>query len=87
MSSGDSAPIDPSIADRLTELEHASDQRRAELRALIDELPATVSRRALLTAAARDLRHAPNKGEIARHGLRKVLRAPAALVRRVTSRS
>ena len=72
------------IEDRLTALEQASHERRAELRRLAAQLPAAVSRRALLVEAARDLRRAPNKTDIARRGLAKLTRLPAALVRRIT---
>lgn len=73
---------DQEIDERLTALEVASDQRRAELRALLDGLPAAVSRRALVMSAAKDLRHAPNKRGIAGRALRKLGRVPGAALRR-----
>jgi|GEM_PF-3108971 len=71
------------VEERLTELEAASDARRAELRAVLDDLPHAVSRRALVSAAARDLRDAPEKGEIAKRGVAKLGRIPGALMRRL----
>jgi hypothetical protein len=76
---------DREIDERLTALEVASDERRAELRALLDRLPAALSRRALVVSAAKDLRHAPNKGDIAGRAVRKLGRITGSLVRRVRS--
>jgi hypothetical protein len=72
------------IEAELDALQRESEARRTELRAIAAELPAVLSRRALFTAAARDLRAAPDKGMILRRGLRKLGRAPRALWRRVT---
>lgn len=77
---------EPTIEQRLSALEQASDERRAELRRLAAAVPAALSRRALVAGLVDDLRHAPNRGEIARRGARKLLRAPAALLRRLTRR-
>jgi ribosomal protein S12 len=77
---------DRDIDERLTGLEAASDQRRAELRAVLDQLPAAVSRRALVVSAAKDLRHAPNKSSIVCRALRKLGRAPGSAVRRLRTR-
>ena len=74
------------VEERLTALERASDERRRELRELATQLPAAVSRRALLEGAARDLRSAPNKADIAKRGARKILRTPIAAARRLASR-
>ncbi len=74
------------IDERLTTLEAASDQRRAELRAVLDDLPAALSRRALVSAAITDARTAPDKGAIITRGLRKLGRIPGAAWRRVRSR-
>ena len=55
--------LDPQeIAARLDALERASDERRAELRAVLDDLPAALSRRALVSAAITDARSAPRQG-------------------------
>ena len=77
---------DAELLQRLDVLEAESRARRAELQAIAAELPAVVSRRALARSVASDLWHAPNKGEIAGRGLRKLLRAPGAVWRRMTGR-
>ena len=73
------------IDERLTALEVASDQRRAELSAVLDDLPAALSRRALVSAAIADARTTPNKGAIVTRGVRKLGRMPAAAWRRARS--
>lgn len=73
------------IAARLDALERASDERRVELRAVLDDLPAALSRRALVSAAIADARTAPNKGAIVTRGVRKLGRMPAAAWRRARS--
>jgi len=79
--------LDPQeIAARLDALERASDERRAELRAVLDDLPAALSRRSLVSAAIADARSAPDKGAIVTRGLRKAGRMPAAAWRRVRAR-
>lgn len=79
--------LDPQeIAARLDALEQASDERRAELRAVLDDLPAALSRRALVSAAITDARAAPDKGAIVTRSLRKIGRMPAAAWRRVRAR-
>ncbi len=79
--------LDPNeIEARLDALERASDERRAELRSVLDDLPAALSRRALVSAAITDARAAPDKGAIVTRGLRKVGRMPAALWRRARAR-
>jgi hypothetical protein len=79
--------LDPAeIEARLDALEQASDARRAELRAVLDDLPAALSRRALVAAAITDARSAPDKGAIVTRGLRKIARMPAAAWRRVRAR-
>ncbi|MFK7919970.1 MAG: hypothetical protein AB8G14_17980 [Ilumatobacter sp.] len=74
------------VEERLAALETASDERRAELRAVLDDLPHAISRRTLVVEAAKDLRAAPDKGQIVTRGVRKLGRAPAALVRRIRGR-
>jgi len=79
--------LDPAeVEARLAALERASDERRAELRQRLDDLPAALSRRALVSAAVTDLRAAPDKRGIVTRGLRKVGRIPGAVWRRVRSR-
>lgn len=73
---------DADIEQRLAELESASDARRAELRAVLDDLPAALSRRALVKAAATDLRDAPEKTDVVLRGLKKIVRTVTAAVRR-----
>lgn len=74
------------IERRLARLEADSDRRRSELSAVIDDLPAALSRRALVVEAVRDLRAAPNKSAIVFRGVRKIGRIPGAVVRRVRAR-
>lgn len=66
---------DPTVEQRLAELEAASDARRSELRSVLDELPAALSRRSLVRAAAADLRRAPGKADVVRRGAKKVGRS------------
>ncbi len=68
---------DPTIEQRLAELEAASDARRRELRAVLDDLPAALSRRALVRAAAADLRRAPGKTDVVWRGVKKAGRSVA----------
>ena len=74
------------VEERLNALEQASVVRSAELRALATTLPVAVSRRSLLAGAARDLRSAPDKGQIVRSGVRKLLRTPRVVARRLVKR-
>lgn len=77
-------PVDERLIEaRLAALELASDERREQLRKFVAEMPAALSRRSLAREAYGELRSATNKGEIARRGCAKLLRAPAALVRRI----
>jgi hypothetical protein len=79
--------LDPlEVEARLAALERASEERRAELRAVLDDLPAALSRRALVAAAITDARAAPDKGAIVSRGLRKLGRIPAAVWRRGRTR-
>lgn len=79
------AEHETTIESRLRALEAASLERRRELDALIADVPAEVSRQALIRGVLADVRRAP-KGELARRGLRKLVRMPRALVRRVLRR-
>lgn len=77
------APMsDPTVEQRLAELEAASDARRAELRSVLDDLPAALSRRTLVRAAAADLRRAPGKVDVIRRGVKKIARSVKGSVRR-----
>ena len=73
---------DPTVEQRLAELEAASDARRAELRSVLDDLPAALSRRTLVRAAATNLRHAPGKADVMRRGMKKVGRSVQTTVLR-----
>jgi hypothetical protein len=68
---------------RLDALEAESNDRREQLRLIADRLPAAISRRSMLRSLARDLRRAPNKGDIARRAIAKLGRAPGAVVKRL----
>lgn len=68
------------IEDLLDELQRESERRRTELREIAAQLPAAMSRRAILRAFAADFRHAPDKGDIVTRALRKVGRGPRAAV-------
>lgn len=73
---------DPTVEQRLAELEAASDARRSELRAVLDDLPAALSRRALVRSAATDLRNAPGKVDIVRRAIRRIVRSVRGVLRR-----
>lgn len=60
--------------------------RRAEVRSLAEALPTAMSRHALLTAMARDVRHHPDKAGALRRAIRKLGRAPRKAVRLVVHR-
>jgi hypothetical protein len=77
---------DAEVLRQLDMIEAESNVRRDELRRIAAELPATVSRRALVRAMVTDFRAAPNKGMIARRGLSKLLRAPLHAAKRVQLR-
>jgi hypothetical protein len=72
---------------RLDALEREAVERRNELRAIAESLPAVVSRRSVLASMVRDLRTAPDRGTVARRTVRKLLRAPRDLTRAVAARS
>jgi chromosome segregation ATPase len=55
--------------------------RRTEVRALAEELPAAMSRRAVVSGLLRDLVHHPDKPGVIRRGLAKLGRAPRKLAR------
>ena len=77
---------EPSIEEQLDELQRQSERRRQELRAIAAQLPAAVSRRAVLRAMAVDFRYAPGKADVFRRGLLKLARAPGVAYRRIRSR-
>ena len=63
-----------SVEEQLDALQRASEERRAELREIAAQLPEALSRRAVLRRIAGDLRHAPDKGDIAGRAVRKARR-------------
>jgi hypothetical protein len=65
-----------SVEERLDELQRQSEERRWELREIAAQLPAGMSRRAILWSMAADFRHAPGKGDIVVRMWRKAARAP-----------
>ena len=77
---------DTDVLSQLALLDAESNVRREELLRIAAELPATVSRRALMRAIVADLRHSPNKGAIVRRGLSKLLHAPLHAAKRVQLR-
>ena len=74
MSTGDHDSA-PTVDQQLDALQRASEERRAELREIAAQLPEVMSRRAILRAVAADIRHAPEKGDLAGRGIRKVGRS------------
>ena len=79
-------PSDADVLGQLALIEAESNVRREELRRIAAELPATVSRRALVRAMVADLRGSGNKGAIVRRGVSKVLHAPLHAAKRVQLR-
>jgi hypothetical protein len=64
------------IEERLDELQRESELRRRELREIAAQLPAGLSRRALLRSMAADFWHAPGKLDVVSRAARKAGRAP-----------
>jgi hypothetical protein len=77
---------DAEILRQLDVIEAESNARREELRRIAAELPATVSRRALVRAMLSDFRSSPNQGAIVRRGFSKLLHAPLHAAKRVQLR-
>jgi chromosome segregation ATPase len=71
----------------LAELRAEALARRAEVRSLAEELPTAMSRRTVLAAMLRDVRHHPDKRGVIRRGFAKLARAPRKAVRVATGRS
>ncbi len=74
------------VEKMLDQLQRESEARRAELRAIAEQLPASVSRTATLRSLASDLRHAPDKSMIVRRAFGKLARAPRGAWRRLRLR-
>jgi hypothetical protein len=79
-------PPDPELLAALDRLEAESNARREELKALAIQIPATISRRALLRSVASDLRHSPNKAAILKRAVTKLARAPLHAAKRLQLR-
>ena len=77
---------EPTIEAQLEELQRESAARRRELQAIAAQLPAAVSRRAVLRTMAVDFRYAPGKADVLRRALLKLARAPRDAYRRIRSR-
>ena len=69
------------VEARLDALQEASQERRAELRAIAAELPHATSRRAYLSAMVRGIAGAPDKPTVAKRVLLKAVRTPIDLIR------
>lgn len=65
----------------LSDLKAEALARRAEVRELAEELPAAMSRRAVVTGLLRDLVHHPDKAGVVRRAVAKLGRAPRKLAR------
>ena len=79
-------PSDDDVLAQLALIEAESNARREELRRIAAELPATVSRRALVRAMVDDFRASPHKGAIVRRSISKLLHAPLHAAKRVQLR-
>lgn len=71
---------------QLDELQRESQQRRTELRAILEQLPQATSRRVLVRQMVRELVTAPDRVSVAKRAALKVARTPTDVVRRVTQR-
>jgi hypothetical protein len=81
-----SSTPDADVLRQLDELQAESNARREELRRIAADLPATMSRRALVRAIYVDFRHSPNKGAIVRRSASKVAHAPLHAAKRAQLR-
>ena len=79
-------PSDDDVLAQLALIEAESNARRDELRRIAAELPATISRRALVRAMVNDVRTSPNKGAIVRRSISKLLHVPLHAAKRVQLR-
>ncbi|MFT3853922.1 MAG: hypothetical protein QM733_14445 [Ilumatobacteraceae bacterium] len=68
----------------IAELRQGAQARRAEVRAMAEQLPAELSRHALIRGTLRDAVRHPDKAGVARRALRKLGRAPVKASRIVT---
>jgi len=65
----------------LAALRQEAMSRRAEVRSLAEDVPAAMSRRTVLSAMLRDVRHHPDKPGVVRRAIAKLGRAPRKLAR------
>jgi hypothetical protein len=77
--------VDAALAE-IQQLREESLARRAEVRALVADLPTVVSRRAVLRQMFSESVHHPDKAGVIRRALKKLGRAPRKALR-VASRS
>lgn len=75
------------VEELLDELQRESEERRIELREIAAQLPAAMSRRAILRGVAADFRHASGKRDIVTRALRKIGRAPRTALNAIKSRA
>lgn len=75
------------VDDELAGLRAEALQRRAEVRRLAESLPATVSRRTMLTQMTRDVLHHPDKLRMAGRGVRKLDRGVRKAAKTITPTS
>lgn len=74
------------VLQEIEELRTASRQREAALRDIAAQLPAAVSRRAVLGAMVNDLRSVPDRRSVAKRVVAKILRTPSDLIARRKAR-
>jgi hypothetical protein len=90
MPANDTSGATPSVEEQLDALQRASEERRVELREIAAQLPEALSRRTILRKIAGDIRHAPEKGDIAGRAARKLgrgVRQAGRSLRRVVMRT
>jgi hypothetical protein len=73
---------DADVLRQLDRLEAEAHARREELKQIAAQLPATISRRALVRAVIDDFRYSSQKAAIAKRGLYKVTRWPLNAAKR-----
>ncbi len=81
MDQGHPGDASADVEARLDALQAASQERRAELRAIAAELPEATSRRAYLSAMIRGIVDAPDKPLVVKRVLLKIVRTPVELIR------
>jgi hypothetical protein len=74
---------EPTVEAQLDELQRQSEARYQELQAIAAQLPAALSRRAVLRTMAVDFRYAPGKADVFRRALLKLARVPREAYTRI----